>query len=381
LLRRKAQQVEESFVRKGAAVWQGADRYELLRPLGEGGMAEVYLARQKGVEGFEKHVVIKKLRRHYVKNPIVLNLFIQEARLAAHVSHPHVVQIFELGREADDFFIAMELVDGWNLRQIQKRVENGVLPPEYVCKILGDACAGLHAAHIATNTEGKALGIVHRDATPHNIIISKAGVVKITDFGVARATQSLARQNIPLLVGKLRYMAPEQLMGDTNVGPAADIFSLGVSMYECLCGEKPFRGSTDAQIVEQILKGAEGLSFTGAASHLSEGFRTIVMRAMAKDPADRYGTAKEMQLALEQELLRMGFTPSSIPLDIWLREMSAPPSHRPGSDAPQGSATQIASTMGSGSAQGESGIVSTEGAEGEEQTMTGPSVAQGKKDR
>src|SRR5690606_5898846 len=102
LLRRRAEHVEDSFVRKGGGAWQGADRYELLRPLGEGGMAEVFLARQTGVEGFEKQVVIKKLRRHYVKNPIVLNLFVQEARLAANVAHPNVVQIFELGREADD---------------------------------------------------------------------------------------------------------------------------------------------------------------------------------------------------------------------------------------------------------------------------------------
>src|SRR5262249_8719905 len=190
------------------------DKYEIVRRIGAGGMGEIFLARQHGPEGFLRSVVLKCVLPSLSNNAEFVRMFLDEARVAARISHPNVVQIIELERDDRGFFIAMEYVDGWNLRTVLRVMSSRQvqMPTEIACRLISDVCAGLHAAHTLPTEDGTRRGVVHRDVSPANILISQAGIAKLTDFGIAKAMGSLQVTKPGTMKGKAPYMAPEQIL-------------------------------------------------------------------------------------------------------------------------------------------------------------------------
>jgi len=282
-------------------------RYTLLGKLAAGGMAEVYLAKQEGPEGFAKTVVIKRILPQLAADPHFVQMFLNEARLAALLNHPNVVSIYELGQDeaSGSYFMAMEWIEGCNLKRlIQAASKRGQLPPPVVtARIIADACAGLEFAHNLKSSDGKPLDIVHRDISPENILITYGGVVKVVDFGIAKATQSESLTQHGQLKGKFSYMAPELLMGGT-IDKRADVWALGVTLYWMLCGSKPFSGDSEGQLVQRILY--EEPPPPNKRVVVPENCMAIVNKALKKNLAERYDSARAMQRDLEEVVASSG---------------------------------------------------------------------------
>lgn len=256
--------------------------YRLLGLLSAGGMGEVFLARREGPAGFSKTVVVKRILRHLSADASAVELFLNEARLAALLSHPNVVQIFELGQQGDDYFLAMEYVRGRSLRAILQRAEaTGMgIPVGFAVAVAIQALRGLHYAHTFRDERGHALGIVHRDVGPENLLVAFDGHLKVVDFGIAQARLSGGASSSGVLRGKLAYMAPEQRSGRL-VDARADVYALGVVLHELLGGTPP-----DAD-------GASPLAV------VPEALASVIRRALAPAPGDRFTSAREMLGTLE----------------------------------------------------------------------------------
>ena len=299
-------------VRPGAVL----GRYELLVPIAAGGMAQVWAARLLGQGGFSKIVALKMILPEFANDVEFRQMFLDEARIAAKLRHPNACETFDLGEHADTLFIAMEWVDGASMLRLL-RVEGAgpasgepssfrkPIGPRIAARMIADACAGLHAAHDLVDDDGSDLRVVHRDISPHNLLVSAAGVAKVTDFGVAKA---LGKSHLTLtgqIKGKISYMAPEQLTAPASVDRRADVFALGCVLYEITTGHRPFPGTNDAQIVSAILLGqvAPPHKLDPAYPPQLEG---IITRALAVDPAARYQTAEELRLAIEEYLASSG---------------------------------------------------------------------------
>ena len=231
-------------------------RYTLLRPLATGGMGEVFLAKAVGVAGFQKSVVIKKILPHLANDENFVRRFIDEARLVVTLSHANIVQVFDMGKEEGAYFIAMEFVDGVDLRVLLKicRNQQKPLPLNLALYVLAEVSAGLDYAHNRQGEDGKNLQIVHRDISPSNVMLSKDGAVKLVDFGVAKSTSRLNNSLSGSLRGKVRYMSPEQANGETLTS-ASDVFSLGVMGYELLTGKRLFDGESDLKTLDLVRHG------------------------------------------------------------------------------------------------------------------------------
>ncbi len=285
-------------------------KYKLIAELGRGGMAEVFLALVQGPAGFNKLMVIKRLRPHLAEEHEFLQMFLDEARLAAKLSHPNIVQTMEVGEHHGQFYISMEYLEGQPLNRILRRCDE--VTPTMVVRILADALKGLHAAHELTDYDGSALGVVHRDATPHNIFVTYNGQVKVVDFGIAKAAISVAETRTGVLKGKVSYMAPEQARGDA-VDRRADIFSIGCCLWEGLAGRRLWKGKSDIQVLNAIM-GEEAIPSPRVhMPDLDPALEAIVMKALAFDPDDRYQTAKALREALTSYLDGIGDRTS--PLD------------------------------------------------------------------
>jgi len=210
-------------------------KYRLIAELGHGGMAEVFLAVAQGPAGFNKLTVIKQIRPQLADDPEFLSMFLDEARLAARLNHPQIVQTNEVGHEANRYFIAMEYLEGQPLNRVVNRVGRERFPLAMHIGLLADTLAGLHYAHDLTDYDGTPLEVVHRDVTPHNIFITYEGQVKVVDFGIAKAMNSSSETKTGVLKGKVAYMAPEQARGE-KVDRRADVFSVGVMLWEAAVG-------------------------------------------------------------------------------------------------------------------------------------------------
>jgi serine/threonine-protein kinase len=232
-------------------------RYQLLKRIAVGGMAEIYVAKQTGVEGFEKLVVIKKILPQFARDPYFIKMFLNEARLAARLTHPNIAHIYDLGYAAGVYFIAMEYIHGENLSGITFacRKQKHTIPLEHALKMVSQICEGLQYAHAKTNVQGKPLGIVHRDISPQNILISYEGMVKLVDFGVAKATTLYDEDtHAGQIKGKLAYMSPEQVRGE-KMDSRADLFSLGIVLWELATGKRLFGRFEPAVILQKIDEG------------------------------------------------------------------------------------------------------------------------------
>jgi serine/threonine protein kinase len=274
----------------------GIGKYRLVAELGRGGMADVFLAMAAGPGGFSKLLVLKQLR--VGDDPTLVAMFLDEARLAARVSHPNIVQTFEVVHEHSRAFMVMEFLDGPSLSRLRRAaVKRGErVPLKVELKILCDALLGLHYAHELRGYDGHALGVVHRDFTPQNLLITYAGDVKIVDFGIAKALDQQTLTSAGMFKGKLTYVPPEQLMAHP-VDRRADVFSAGVMLYEAVLGESPWKDLNNAAVTHALASGhiPKLIESAGAPPELAD----ICDAAMAVDPDDRYATADDLRIALE----------------------------------------------------------------------------------
>lgn len=278
-------------------------KYKLIAELGRGGMAEVFLALVQGPAGFNKLMVIKRLRPHLAEEHEFLQMFLDEARLAAKLSHPNIVQTMEVGEHRGQFYISMEYLEGQPLNRILRRCDE--VTPTMVVRILADALKGLHAAHELTDYDGSALSVVHRDATPHNIFVTYDGQVKVVDFGIAKAAISVAETRTGVLKGKVSYMAPEQARGDV-VDRRADIFSIGCCLWEAVAGRRMWKGKSDIQVLNAIMGEHPIPSPRAHVPDIDPALEAIVMKALAFDADDRYQTASGLREALTRYLDGIG---------------------------------------------------------------------------
>jgi eukaryotic-like serine/threonine-protein kinase len=288
-------------------------RYSVVGKLAQGGMAEVYLARQVGPAGYQKLVVIKRVRPHLANDADFVGMFVNEARLAAMINHPNVVQIFDLGDEprpvsqggGQDWFLAMEYLDGRDMLQVGRacRAHNKAVPFDVTARIIADACAGLDHAHGLKGPDGKSLDLVHRDMSPENVLITLEGQVKVVDFGIAKASDNLIKTQAGQIKGKLGYVAPEAILGKP-VDARADVFAIGATLYLFLSGRPAFTGANPMEIFERSLKPPTPPREVN--SRVPEALDAICMKALAQDRDKRYRSAGEVRAALDAYLQSTG---------------------------------------------------------------------------
>ncbi|MBK7858284.1 MAG: protein kinase [Archangiaceae bacterium] len=276
-------------------------KFELVRRLGAGGMGEVFLARSADLG----QVVVKRILPHLTENPRFLRLFLDETRIAARLSHPNIARIHELGEVGDTWYVAMELVQGKDLRQLLKRMreQGGSIPVPVALFIAREIALALAYAHELKDASGKSLKVVHRDVSPHNIVVSQAGAVKLIDFGVARAANKSVHTASGILKGKFPYMAPEQATAK-KVDGRTDVFALGIVLWEMLAGQPLFRGKTDAQTLKAV-RACDVVAPSRFDPIVPRAVDKLVLRALQKDPKDRFPTADAMREALEDAMAGM----------------------------------------------------------------------------
>jgi serine/threonine protein kinase len=298
-------------------------KYQLVRRLAVGGMAEIFLARASGIEGFEKVVVLKSILGQHASDEQFVRMFLDEARLAATLHHPNVAQVFDIGRAGEQHFFTMEYVEGQDLRRIVeaagKRPDG--LPLEHAIAIVVGAAAGLHYAHERVGPDGVPLGIVHRDVSASNILVSYDGCVKVVDFGIAKAATHKAATRTGFIKGKVACMSPEQCRGET-LDRRSDVFAIGVLLYELTTGKRPFEGENDYAILHQIVD----KDVTPPSVHrpaYPPGLEALVLRALRRDRDDRYATAQELQIDLETFARENDLVISPIELGRFMEELFA----------------------------------------------------------
>jgi serine/threonine-protein kinase len=296
-------------------------QYKLLDRLAVGGMAELFLAQQSGPDGFEKPVVIKRIRPHLSRQPAFVRMFLNEARLAAQLNHPNIVQIHDLGKVGDSYYIGMEYLFGRDMRRVVPKAESlGIpFPMVYALKIASSVCEGLYYAHQKVDLYGSPLNIVHRDVTPENIFVCFDGTVKVLDFGIAKAANRVEQTRAGELRGKLSYLSPEQCLGKP-LDHRSDIFSLGSVLYEWLTGFKLFTGESDVSVMRSIVDG-KVYAPSYFRSDIPEPVEAILMKALERDRDKRYPSAWHFQQDLDRFLNTYEFTPSNLHLSNFLKQL------------------------------------------------------------
>ncbi len=277
-------------------------RYNLIERIEAGGMAEVFLGEATSVQGFKKKVAIKRVLPHLASHTNFIGMFLDEARLGARLSHANIVSVFDIGKADNSFFIVMEFVDGTNLKKVMEtlRVKRKPFALKDAIYVAMEACRGLSYAHELLDDDGGPLDLVHRDVSPPNILISKRGEVKVTDFGLAKARTQLERTDPGVVKGKFSYLSPEVASGQ-SADERADIFALGVCLWEMLAGRRLFLGETDYETV-QAVSAAEVPSLVGVHHEVDEQFDALVQRALARRPESRFQSAREFGDALASYL-------------------------------------------------------------------------------
>ncbi|MCA9670628.1 MAG: serine/threonine protein kinase, partial [Myxococcales bacterium] len=296
-------------------------KYYLTERIAVGGMAEIFKAKLYGVSGFEKPMVVKQILPQYARNAEFIKMFIDEAKIAVSLTHGNIIPVYELGRIDGVYFIAMEYVHGKNLGEIlesarDRRMQLSIDDAVYIAI---ETCKGLDYAHRRTDAQGSSLGLVHRDISPPNVMVSMTGEVKLADFGIAKATHKLGNTEAGVVKGTYGYMSPEQLLGDV-VDHRTDIFSCGILLYEMLTGRRLFGGGSELEAMERV-KEARVQAPSTMSSRVPSALDPIVARALAKDPADRYATANEFQLELSRFLFSSGAGASATTLTGFINRL------------------------------------------------------------
>ncbi|HEX5058500.1 MAG TPA: serine/threonine-protein kinase, partial [Kofleriaceae bacterium] len=296
-------------------------RYSVLKHLASGGMADVLLARTDGIEGFERHVVLKRIRSEHAKDQRFIQMFLDEARVAAGLHHQNIVQVYDIGEDKGEYFFAMEYIHGEDLRKLLSAVskKRTHMPLGYVCAILSAAAAGLHYAHERRDNKGKPQNIVHRDVSPSNILIGYDGAVKVVDFGIAKAAMRQVETRSGSLKGKVSYMSPEQCKGE-DIDRRSDVFALGVLLYELATTTRLFKGDNDYLVMDAIVNTKVPLPRVRRPD-LPNEMASIIMRALSRDPNRRYQTADELRLALDHYAIKNNLTASTSALASYMHKM------------------------------------------------------------
>jgi serine/threonine-protein kinase len=281
-------------------------RYRIIDEIGLGGMASVHLARVDGIGGFQRWFAVKRIHAHLVEDETFVNMFLDEANIAARIQHPNVATVFELGKHDDTYWIAMEYLHGEPLREVMRRTEEmgTTMPPEIACRVIAEAADGLHAAHELQGKNGEKLNLIHRDVTPHNLFVTYDGTTKVVDFGIAKFQDRMSSTQAGTLKGKLAYMSPEQVQGEA-IDRRTDIFALGVVLWELTTGQRLFRMDSDLDTLAKVQE-----CNIPPPSSMIRGYpldlEKILMQALAKKRDDRFPTAREFSRALQSLLTRRG---------------------------------------------------------------------------
>ena len=274
-------------------------RYHIIEKIDAGGMAEIYRGAAVSLDGFEKQVAIKRILPSICRDEKFVTMFLDEARLSMQLQHANIVQIFDIGKADNTYFVVMELIDGANLRRVMQRsVDRGLhCPVALACYMMAEVAKALAYAHEKRDAAGKSLGIVHRDVSPPNVLLSRQGEIKLTDFGLAKAATHVQSTEAGVIKGKFSYLCPEVVEGKT-VDPRADVYSAGIILWELLCGRKLFSGGSDLETIELVRRGNVAKPST-IRSEVPEELDRIVLKALARNPKRRYQSAR----ALEQAVL------------------------------------------------------------------------------
>ncbi len=296
-------------------------RYELLQKLAAGGMGEVWLARQQTAQGLGKRVVLKLVLPHLVERPEIGAMFLDEARVALGLSHPNLAQVCDAGEVNGTKYLAMEFVHGVDLRQVLDRLaQRGErMPPGLAVRVAADAAAALACAHEAKDEAGRPLNLVHRDVSPQNVMLGFDGAVKVIDFGVARSAANRVQTAAGLVKGKFGYVAPEQARSQPVDG-RTDLFALGIVLHEALSGASLFLRESEASTLNALLE-ARVPALVPSTPGVDLELQAMVLRALQPDPAQRFQSAAELRLALEDWLIARRAPASSAHLAAWLRQL------------------------------------------------------------
>lgn len=286
-------------------------KYQLLAGLGQGGMADVILAVAKGPAGLHKLSVLKRLRCHLADDPEFVTMLVDEARLAARLNHPNIVHTHEVGEVDGRFFIAMEYLEGQSLARLKRQARRGrtPLPLDLEIRVLADVLAGLHHAHEIVDYGGKPVGLVHRDICPSNVFVTYEGIVKLVDFGIAKAAGRTTETRIGMLKGTLAYMSPEQALS-LEIDRRADLFSVGVMLWEALVGRRMWKGFDDVEILRRLMTGDVLRSPLELRPDVPLSLDRVCQNALAQHPTNRFQTALEFQNELETYLENCGRRPT-----------------------------------------------------------------------
>ncbi|HEY7371470.1 MAG TPA: serine/threonine-protein kinase [Polyangia bacterium] len=288
-------------------------KYTLFERIGRGGMAEVYKGRIQGPAGFERVFVVKRILPHLSDDTAFIKMFVEEAKLSARLNHPNIVHIFELGAVEGEYFISMEYIRGHDLSETMRAIWKALGPPrpDLVSYIGREACRGLAYAHSLTDENGRPLGMIHRDVSPSNVMLSYEGAVKMLDFGIAKAlSDGTEPTKGGTLKGKYAYMAPEQTEGD-HIDHRSDIFAVGIVLHEVLTGRRLFKGQNDVQTIERVRAchvpppSAQNPAVPPALDH-------IILKALQRDPARRWSNAADMADALDDVVHETRFQPTHL---------------------------------------------------------------------
>jgi serine/threonine protein kinase len=295
-------------------------RYELVQRLAIGGMAEIFLARAVGIEGFEKLLVVKSILGQHAADEEFVRMFVDEARLAATLHHPNIVQVFDIGRDRNQHFFSMEYVHGADLREILKVAQpRGGVPLEHAINIALSTAAGLHYAHEKMDRDGRHLGIVHRDVSPSNVLVSFDGGIKVVDFGIAKAASHRAATRTGIIKGKVSCMSPEQCRGET-LDRRSDIFAIGILLYELTTGTRPFHGDNEYAVLRQIVD-EDAPAPSAYRRDYPPALEAIVLRALRRNRDERYATAQDLQIDLENFARDHNLVISSVELARYMEEL------------------------------------------------------------
>jgi serine/threonine-protein kinase len=288
----------------GAVEGRDIGKYRVIARLGAGGMAEVFIACVRGLGGFSKLAVLKVLRPNLAEDADFVRMFLDEARLAARLNHPNIVQTNEIGQDGTTYFLAMEYLQGQPMQQLLHRARKGEnVPLPVVLTIFSQTLSGLHAAHTAKDFNGQPLGIVHRDISPQNVMVTYDGQVKLLDFGIARANERSRNTQAGIIKGKVRYMSPEQATGH-ELDARADIYSMGVMLWEALAGVRMWSDLNDNQVLYKLIQKKTAPSLPPS---VPQGLARITEKALASNAADRYPTARDMQVDLDKYCEELGY--------------------------------------------------------------------------
>ena len=294
----------------------------MVSKIAAGGMAEIFLAVQQGEQGFQKPVVLKRILPALAADPMFVRMLVDEAHIASTLNHSNLVQVLDLGKTGEQYFLVLEFVDGWSLEQIRRRAQGAKLklPTPLALYVVGALCRGLAYVH-TRERNGKALGIVHRDVTPQNVLISQEGEVKLADFGIAKAVGKSEKSATGVIKGKFAYMSPEQAQA-RPLDARSDLFSVGTLLYLLTTGQKPFEGPTDMDVIMQVQR-ARPEKPSKVVRDMNPDVERLINRALRADPSKRWQSAEKMADRIDAILVKLGQPSGPAPLKRWLETLGA----------------------------------------------------------